>query len=580
MSNTALPVDAVPELPLGDRLLGNGRLGNSLLGDERLARLAGRGSERAFAALYERHHQAVYRYCRSILRHEYDAQDALQSTMTRAYAALRAQERELAVKPWLFRIAHNESISILRRRRPVQELVDEHEQPGSEIDSALERRERLSMLVSDLQALPERQRAALLMRELSGLSIQEIAATLGISPGATKQTLFEARSSLHELSQGRAMQCESVMQAISQRDGRVLRSRRMRAHLRACAECRAFRMAIGARRADLPAIAPPLPMSIAGGLLAHLLAQGAAHTGNTVAVSSGPVAATAAPTAGSGAIGSGAIAGPGVVAGAGPVTGAGGVTSAGVSLGGHAAASLVVKGLASVAVVAAAAAGTVHLIAPSAHPDRAGRHAGSSISGAGASVSQGHQRTEGAFGPDERRAASRGAPIAGARSGTALGQGRRIPSNTRHTTPSTWHTTPPHAGSSSRSGDGRSAYSPGKSPATARSHGAGSGHGKARGGPALAPTNSRASHSAQPHGAKRQRPTGHPRGTHASGHTGHARHQPASHHSNHQRPAPAPHASKDTSGAPQSKGQTPAPQGKTGEAQTSAKARSHPEGNR
>ena len=87
------------------------------LGDERLARLAARGSSRAFAAVYERYHQPLYRYCRSILRDESDAQDALQSTFTRALAALKRDQRIAPLRPWLFRIAHNESISLLRRRR-------------------------------------------------------------------------------------------------------------------------------------------------------------------------------------------------------------------------------------------------------------------------------------------------------------------------------------------------------------------------------------------------------------------------------------------------------------------------------
>src|SRR6476660_2033816 len=77
---------------------------------------AARGDAEAFAAGYERHHQALYRYCRSILRHEQDAQDALQSTMTRAFAALQDERRDFELRPWLFRIAHNEAISILRRR--------------------------------------------------------------------------------------------------------------------------------------------------------------------------------------------------------------------------------------------------------------------------------------------------------------------------------------------------------------------------------------------------------------------------------------------------------------------------------
>ena len=85
---------------------------------------AARGDAAAFAAVYERHHQALYRYCRSILRHEEDAQDALQSTMTRAFAALQDEQRDFELRPWLFRIAHNEAISILRRRRTTAELDD------------------------------------------------------------------------------------------------------------------------------------------------------------------------------------------------------------------------------------------------------------------------------------------------------------------------------------------------------------------------------------------------------------------------------------------------------------------------
>src|ERR671928_306377 len=87
-----------------------------LLRDERLAALTSTGDARAFAVLFERHHQALYRYCRSILRHDEDAQDALQSAMTRAFAALQTERRELELRPWLFRIAHNEAVSILRRR--------------------------------------------------------------------------------------------------------------------------------------------------------------------------------------------------------------------------------------------------------------------------------------------------------------------------------------------------------------------------------------------------------------------------------------------------------------------------------
>src|SRR4051794_31226384 len=130
-----------------------------------------------FAAVYEHHHQALYRYCRSILHHDQDAQDALQSTMTRAFAALEDGPRNAEMRPWLFRIAHNEAVSLLRRRRPVDALDDlETRDPPVEDQVAL--RADLRYLQEDLGVLPERQRAALVLRELNGLSHTEIAQVL------------------------------------------------------------------------------------------------------------------------------------------------------------------------------------------------------------------------------------------------------------------------------------------------------------------------------------------------------------------------------------------------------------------
>jgi DNA-directed RNA polymerase specialized sigma24 family protein len=83
---------------------------------------AARRDPAALAAMYERHHQALYRYCRSILHDEEDARDALQSTMAKALAALRNEERNFELRPWLFRIAHNEAISRLRQRRATVDL--------------------------------------------------------------------------------------------------------------------------------------------------------------------------------------------------------------------------------------------------------------------------------------------------------------------------------------------------------------------------------------------------------------------------------------------------------------------------
>jgi RNA polymerase sigma factor (sigma-70 family) len=340
-----------------------------LLSDARLAWLASAGSARAFATLYERHHQALYRYCYSIVRDPQDAQDALQSALARAFAALRGRERDLAVRPWLFRIAHNEAVSILRRRRPAELSVDELEPTAAlDVEGAVDQRERLASLVADLQALPLRQRSALVMRELSGLSIAEIAGALSISPGVAKQTLFEARSSLQVFAEGRAMECEEVRRAMSG-DGRALRARKLRAHLRACSGCREFRAQIETRSADLHALAPVLPAAASAAALSGLLAHGA---------------------------------------GAGHAGGA--AAAAGTAASSHAAQALLVKSLVGVALVAGATAGTVRLASgPTTHKQAPHRHhavpaAGNGVDGVTPSASSVAGRATRVAGRDARRA--------------------------------------------------------------------------------------------------------------------------------------------------------------------------------
>ena len=240
------------------------------LADEGLARLAARGNTRAFAVIYERYHQTLYRYCRSILKDDVDSQDALQSTFTRALSALQRGQRSAPLRPWLFRIAHNEAISVLRRRRRGQEPWGDTTLPMSvSAEDQAGDRARLETLLGDLASLPERARSALVMRELSGLSHDEIAVSLNISPGAAKQAIFEARRGIAECAEGREMACAEVCQAISDGDRRVLRGRRVRAHLRDCASCSAFAASIEARQVEMRAIVPVLPAAASAIVLAR-----------------------------------------------------------------------------------------------------------------------------------------------------------------------------------------------------------------------------------------------------------------------------------------------------------------------
>ena len=290
-----------------------------LLGDERLARLAAAGHERAFAVVYERHHQALYRYCRSILRDDVDAQDALQSTFTAAFAAIARGRRDAPIRPWLYRIAHNEAVSALRRRRPTTELSAAMDCGTTSVEDQVAERADLELLLDDLRELHERQRSALVMRELSGLSHEEIALALETSVGAAKQAIYEARRSLFEFAEGRAMPCDEIRRMISDADGRILRSRRVRAHLRDCPGCAAFAAAIPARRSGLRALVPPLPATAAASLVARAVGVGARHgagvgAGHGAGSSLAGLAAGGAGQATGAALAANALAGVAVVA--------------------------------------------------------------------------------------------------------------------------------------------------------------------------------------------------------------------------------------------------------------------------
>jgi RNA polymerase sigma factor (sigma-70 family) len=258
--------------------------------DARLVERAGRGDKRAFAAIFKRHSQGLYRYCLTILGSPDDAQDALQSTMEKALRALPGDEREIDLKPWLYRIAHNESIELIRRRRGGESLDAEATADGPGLAATAESRERLRRLIADLGDLPERQRGALVMREMGGLDFNEIGEALETSPAVARQTLYEARVALRRAEEGREMPCEEVTRALSGGDGRIARRRDIRAHLRTCANCRRFKEEIAQRSSDFAALSP-LPGIAAAGILQGLLGGSGGSGSGGLAVAAGGGAA-------------------------------------------------------------------------------------------------------------------------------------------------------------------------------------------------------------------------------------------------------------------------------------------------
>jgi RNA polymerase sigma factor (sigma-70 family) len=175
------------------RLAGSGLLRTQ--SDSRLVDLVRAGNDRAFEAIVLRYHRPLLRHCRRLLPAG-RAEDAVQQALLRALEAMRADDRELQLGPWLHRIAHNTSIDSLRRMDSHWEELDERMDGVEPTHAAVERRARFDSVMSNMGELPERQRRALVLRELEGRSYDEIAVALGATGDGVRQLLNRARNSL------------------------------------------------------------------------------------------------------------------------------------------------------------------------------------------------------------------------------------------------------------------------------------------------------------------------------------------------------------------------------------------------
>lgn len=163
--------------------------------DARLVDLVRAGHASAFEAIVQRYRKPLLGYCSRLLPGS-RAEDAVQQTFLKAYQAMVSGEAELKLRPWLYRIAHNASLNLLRQNGWSHEQLDENMDGVQRPDQALELRERLRATVEAVKALPDRQRDAVLLREVDGLSYEEIAFAMGVGDGAVRQLLHRARSNL------------------------------------------------------------------------------------------------------------------------------------------------------------------------------------------------------------------------------------------------------------------------------------------------------------------------------------------------------------------------------------------------
>ncbi|HZO61274.1 MAG TPA: sigma-70 family RNA polymerase sigma factor [Solirubrobacterales bacterium] len=209
-----------------------GRLSQASLlhqSDERLVALARSGSERAWAEITRRYGRQLRVYCTRFVGAS-RAEDAVQQTFLQAFLALRdGAHREIALRAWLYRIAHNCSIDLLRKGNSDYDELDLDYDGVAQPPTLFEQREEIRRLVSRMRDLPEAQRQALALRELEGRSYEEISAQLGHTGSGVRQLIFRARTALRNsapgflpigflkarLSQPLPVECHHVATAVS-----------------------------------------------------------------------------------------------------------------------------------------------------------------------------------------------------------------------------------------------------------------------------------------------------------------------------------------------------------------------------
>ncbi len=172
------------------------------------------GDREAFGELVERHHRRLLRVCERLLGDAEEARDAVQEVFLKVMVKAGGFRPRALVSTWLYRVAVNHCLNVLRRRRllrwvslgpaeedatavavdPPEERADPHRQ--------LDARRRWRQVQRAVAALPPSQRAVLVLARFEELSYKEIAETLGITLGAVESRLFRAMRALERTQEG------------------------------------------------------------------------------------------------------------------------------------------------------------------------------------------------------------------------------------------------------------------------------------------------------------------------------------------------------------------------------------------
>ena len=171
------------------------------MNEKELILLLQQGDESAFETILRLYEKKVYTLCRRMCGNDEDAQEAAQDAFLSLWRSAKSFRGDASLSTWLYRLATNACIDLLRRNKrggervslddeeTTLELVDESPLP----EQALERKETQRLVEKGLAALPEDYRAILLLREAEGLSYAEIAEAMHMELGTVKSRISRGR---------------------------------------------------------------------------------------------------------------------------------------------------------------------------------------------------------------------------------------------------------------------------------------------------------------------------------------------------------------------------------------------------
>lgn len=178
--------------------------------DFKLIHNAVNGEQKAFEMLMQRYQSQIYNLMFKMVHSVDEAEDLVQEAFMKAFSSLMNFNYEYAFSTWLFKIASNNCIDHLRKKKlqtfsidaPVTYKDDEYHFEIPDLtyypDKDLIRRERSDLIRTAIDDLPERYREVIMLRHTEELSYEEISDQLGVPIGTVKARLFRAREMLNQ----------------------------------------------------------------------------------------------------------------------------------------------------------------------------------------------------------------------------------------------------------------------------------------------------------------------------------------------------------------------------------------------